>query len=318
MKSRSASACIIEGYRLYTGNFKTIFRSSWLAALLFAAAYSALTTVAVVNLPHLQMEALLYGNDVGPAEFPWVLAVIPLLAIVCILLGIGVCSCGLAQLYNYSTHGSFSAPEKWWKPNVGDYWRTLKGSVLCVVLAAVAFCVLESVVWFPLKASATTDGSGSITLKIALATMGALSALAALPLCLAFFRYVAPDAKGFWAQLQKSYAMGIRHFGFIFIVALASLLVVSITWFVMALPSVIMGVATFKAYLGELYGDPLGLPSYIIYIATVVFLLAGFILAFILLSTMFTGCFMHGSIETHEAERRQFKMSSAETPQEIA
>lgn len=56
MKARSSRACIRDGYKMYTGKFRRIFRHTWLMAIVFAI----LTTVATA-LPVL----------VDPSIMPW-------------------------------------------------------------------------------------------------------------------------------------------------------------------------------------------------------------------------------------------------------
>ena len=37
LKSRSLRACVADGFRLYLGQFKRIFRCTWVVSLVFAA-----------------------------------------------------------------------------------------------------------------------------------------------------------------------------------------------------------------------------------------------------------------------------------------
>ena len=58
--------------------------------------------------------------------------------------------------------------------------------------------------------------------------------------------------------------------------------------------------------MGFISGDPLGMPSYIGWLASVVFLLIGFIQAYVMLSFLFPIYYMYGAIDAHEIKRKEF------------
>ena len=58
--------------------------------------------------------------------------------------------------------------------------------------------------------------------------------------------------------------------------------------------------------MGVMYGDPYNMPSYIGWLSALVFLLIGFIQAYIMLSFLFPLYYMYGSIEAHEQEKNKF------------
>ena len=51
MKVRSSRACIAEGYRLYTGNFRKIFRQTWLAAMVYGLFNGIYTSYMATEYP---------------------------------------------------------------------------------------------------------------------------------------------------------------------------------------------------------------------------------------------------------------------------
>ena len=53
------------------------------------------------------------------------------------------------------------------------------------------------------------------------------------------------------------------------------------------------------------------MPSYIGWLAAVVFLLIGFIQAYVMLSFLFPIYYMYGSIDAHESERKEFNNPKA-------
>ena len=106
----------------------------------------------------------------------------------------------------------------------------------------------------------------------------------------------------------------MKHFGFILIVMLVSCIVIGVAEFVLALPAFIMSIANFKANMGVLVGDPLGMPAYIGYVAAVVFLVAGFIQVYLRMSALFNMYYMYGAIETMDAERQHYNDSAVDRP----
>ena len=61
IKLRSSQACVREGYQLYTGNFRKIFRATWWLAIIFAALQAAASALPVLLSPTLLLPTLVLG-----------------------------------------------------------------------------------------------------------------------------------------------------------------------------------------------------------------------------------------------------------------
>ena len=61
IKVRSSQACIREGYQLYSGNFRKIFRATWWIALIFALITAVAQGLPVLISPTLLVPALVLG-----------------------------------------------------------------------------------------------------------------------------------------------------------------------------------------------------------------------------------------------------------------
>ena len=61
IKVRSSQACIREGYQLYSGNFRKIFRATWWVALVFALITAVAQGMPVLITPTLLVPALVLG-----------------------------------------------------------------------------------------------------------------------------------------------------------------------------------------------------------------------------------------------------------------
>jgi hypothetical protein len=86
---------------------------------------------------------------------------------------------------------------------------------------------------------------------------------------------------------------------------------ISVVSLLTSLPALILSIANQTATLGYLTGDPLGMPSYIGWLAAVVFLLIGFIQAYVMLSFLFPMYYMYGAIDAHEKDRKEFNKNKA-------
>ena len=81
---------------------------------------------------------------------------------------------------------------------------------------------------------------------------------------------------------------------------------IGIASIVTTLPSLILLAANIQSLGGTIYGDPTGMPSYMIWMNMGVFTLAGFIQAYVNLSSLFPFYYLYGSIETQKKERKDY------------
>ena len=70
----------------------------------------------------------------------------------------------------------------------------------------------------------------------------------------------------------------LHHPGQIIVVALVTFLACAGLWLLTSIPAVILGIANIQAATGVLYGDPLGMPDYMLWLTMGVFTLSSLIL----------------------------------------
>ena len=199
LKSRSSRACIRDGYHFYFSNFKRIFRSTWLIAIVFAVLTAAVSAMPVLLSIELTLTGLLLNTIV-----------------VLLLLAFG--------------------------------WRRLLKQKL-----------LEATEHIPLKT---------------------------------------------W----------LRRTGLVLIVAIVCLFAVSILILLTSLPMIIMMAANWQDQIGVLSGDPSGMPENVKWLTLVVFLISGFMQAYVWLSVIGPLYMMRGAIIQYEKDRQNFnKKESYET-----
>ena len=282
MKDRSGRACISAGYRLYMSNFRRIFRYSWVAAVIFALTVSIGGTIMILR---------------------------PMLALFSLLLIIIVealfASYGFAVLKQHQQTGAISYAPRWFNLDVHIFVRTLKAWLNLIVIYIVVVGIVAGISVLAAKYLSTYTAIAFICL------MGLLAFVILLPLAYTNMRYVLTDGVGYWKNLRERYGIGFHRWGFIFLVVFVTTLLISVFSLFTSLPAVILTIANQTATIGYLTGDPLGMPSYIGWLAAVVFLLIGFIQAYVMLSFLFPIYYMYGSIDAHESERKEFNNPKA-------
>jgi hypothetical protein len=96
----------------------------------------------------------------------------------------------------------------------------------------------------------------------------------------------------------------LHHPGQIIVVALVTFLACAGLWLLTSIPAVILGIANIQAATGVLYGDPLGMPDYMLWLTMGVFTLSSLMQAYIYLAYFFPVRYAQGSTVATEAERQ--------------
>ena len=104
------------------------------------------------------------------------------------------------------------------------------------------------------------------------------------------------------------FSHGFRHFGILFSTDFITMLFTLVLTFFCELPAIIIGIANIMAYSGTAAGDPLGMPDYLGKLTFAVFIIAGFIQAYVHLATIFPFYYFYGSIYTLEKEKESIKI----------
>ncbi len=97
----------------------------------------------------------------------------------------------------------------------------------------------------------------------------------------------------------------LRHLGMELLVWFFCLVVVLSLSVITTLPMLIVMAANWLNEVGQLSGDPNGMPSYMTWLTIIVFLIAGFIQAYVWLTILGPVYLMRGSIAQQEAERAE-------------
>lgn len=116
--------------------------------------------------------------------------------------------------------------------------------------------------------------------------------------------------KGLFERLPKGsipHWAWLRHLGMETLVWVICLIVVLSLSVITTLPMLIVMAANWLNNVGILTGDPDGMPDYISWLTIIVFLIAGFIQAYVWLTILGPVYLMRGSIAQQEKERKERK-----------
>ena len=280
-KDRSVRACISSGYRLYMSNFKRILRYSWVAAILYAVISSMAGTIMITH-PQLTLVSL------------------PLLMIINSLF----LSYGFAVLKQHQETGSIGWAPKWFSLNTHIFIRTLMAWFWTLLISILLGCFLAAVGFVAIKYLSNYTAIACFALFVLLIFV------LTLPLDYTNMRFVLTDDIGYWRNLQQRYGIGMRRWGFIFLIVFITTLIGAVCAFITSFPAIILFIAGNEANMGYLTGDPYNMPSYIGWLAAASCLIIGFIQAYILLSFLFPLYYMYGSIDAHENDKKNFNKSA--------
>jgi len=100
----------------------------------------------------------------------------------------------------------------------------------------------------------------------------------------------------------------VRHWLLTLGILLAGAVILIPVCLFVSLPVVILTTASIQAQAGTLMGDPLGMPSYITWLAGGTWLLAAFLQVYILMSLLPIGYFAYGSAETRKQEQQKLSI----------
>lgn len=311
MKPRGYRRVLMAGFRLYTGNFRRLFKASWQMALLYALSCGALGTLTAIKIPELtlalqQQLASMQGVMMETLR-EYALTGLALLALS--VLSIATLSLAsapiLSKLKEHKETGTITTPPHWLTASPHLMGRSLKGvffTVLVMLIPVVVFIV------FLILAEMMNQG---IIIRHLMTTIGALSLwmiiclLFYLPLFHVLMKYVMEAPCGYWRTLASNYPTGLHHWGLLFLVFFISALFVLLVTMVVTLPSTILNFANQQAHLGLLMGDALGMPSYIVSLTFGTTALCSFIQFYVSQVTLVHNYYVYGSIETREKERTE-------------
>lgn len=308
---RSSRAVISSGYRLFMGNFKTLFRLTWPFALVYALVMALMMNTLLRNIPQmLSAAATMQQGGALPDGMTDPRLLSQLFILVGMLVSILLCAPVFKALAEHQDTNAMTPPGKWygataWPMSLRLLRLALWFWLLYVVVVFVLFLVL---VGGGAALIGLTGGHPSKTLIVGIACPIVLGVLALiLPMVYTGYKYLLTPGTRFVRVLTSTYGVGLRHWGSLFLVSLMVAIITTLLSFIIMQPYNILTAAMIRAQMGVAGGDPVGMPDYMGWMSFVVFCISGFIMAYLHLSTLFPFYYLYGSVEQEEKEREQLK-----------
>lgn len=310
---RSMAAVISDGYRLYMSSFKKLFRSSWPVAIIYALAFALMMGHLVNDVVPMQTIMKAFGPQAVMADPAF--AATSLRSVPTTLFFFLAALLLAAQAFHaFDEHrhtDAISRPQHWYGRLCLRSFVRLLPVVLWMALLAVIISVAFTAVVMGIMALGVIGNIWKSIASFCLLALLAIAVMALLvPLTYTAMRALLGTSVGGkeekampWWPPVKGYGRGLRHWGLLFATLFVVYIFTELLTLVCELPAVIIAVANTEAYAGLALGDPLGMPDYIKPMTYCVFMLAGFIQAYVHLSTLFPFYYAYGSIEQQEAER---------------
>ena len=307
-RARSPRSCVRLGCQLYLSNFRRLAKATCLPAAVFAIATGVLDTITVIQFPRLNIAALVNPETAYTLLADYLaLAVAALCAFV-----VG----GLAEASAYGTTfkmldehrstGLIPRHEKWLQFNKSWTWRCLKGALsslaVCLLLAALCGAIVAGIAIGVNK----LGGQELVGDMVVVVLSGIASLCIVTPLLYMFTAYMLNPKLAYWPSAFKPFRLGLRHFGLLVIASLITIVFVGIVGVIISMPALVVGLANTIANTGLLYGDPLGMPSYITALTAVAMAFAGFVALMCRCLVLFVFYYAYGTITTLEEEKEQF------------
>jgi hypothetical protein len=284
-KMRGVGKCVQAATDLFIGNLKLIVRHTWKAALTIGLLTALLVVVSMSG----GTSSILNG-DAANSLWPCLLLV-PLLMAEAWLMG-----CVTTLLNNQPR-----------KPNLRRAFRqmALWVGISIVVMAASAGISMLWIYSLHLK-----DGMTGLLLFFGSAGLVyLLFLLALLPMLYSSMKYLIDPTQRLGIVLGKSYREGWRYWGFLFVLALLTLLFAAIIYALLMIPMQIVFSAQIYSAVGVQMGDPSGLPSYMPVLMAFTTCLCVTAWVYVCIWVFLIFYYAYGSIEAKLAARKNLQMT---------
>ena len=294
LRPRSLAAVVSDGYRLYMGTFRSLFRSSWPVAIVYAVAFALFMGNVVNNVIPMQVSLQASGM---PLQYPamYLSSVFMLLYMVAVAL---LAAQAVRAFREHSATDDISRPQHWYgRLCLKSFLRLLIVGVWMILLGIVINVFFFSVVAGIMSLGVVGNVWKSVASIVLILVLALIIVALCVPLYYTVMRALVAEDKVQFLPPVRGYGRGMRHWGLLFATIAVVYIFTGLLTLVCELPAVIMIAANTMAYVGLALGDPLGMPENMVPLTYCVFFVAGFIQAYVHLSTLYPIYYAYGSIE---------------------
>ena len=305
-KSRSVSAVIRDGHRLYTGNFKRLFRASWIAAIVYGLCFALMMNYLINDVLSLVVTASTFGwQMLETADYLPTLLKATVSVLLFALSALALASYAFGACAVHSQTGQIERPARWFGTfHLKPFLRLLVASVWLTLVLAVVVALFGAIIYGVISMGIVDSVWKSIATIVLLVILACVCGAFLLPLAYPVVRFVVSGTFS-WQPPFGGYLLGLQHWGLLFVTMLTTAILVTLLTLVCELPAFIIAMANAKAYAGAALGDPLNLPEHMGMMTTVAFVIAGFVQVYVHLYYIFPLYYAYGSIEQWKAEKQE-------------
>ena len=285
-KTRSYSGCIGAAFNLFCANFATIFKKTWLPAMVFAIV-CGLYAFTATNI------AAGCGKAATPSGMLMVLG-LELAITVCALVANSRTKAGFLSLVNGCTM----------KQNFIRHLKATAVLAACIIVAGIVSLAANMVLTHFFISHKTPETTAGTILMCSSAAVAIILAVTCTPFAYSMTRFLMHNTKA-GEMFGKHYRAGFKRLGFLLVIGIIVALIMLVVNAFMALPAYIITTASQIDGIGVCNGDPTGLPTYFTWLSFFTIAIVSFILTYTMFWTDLVLCYAYGTIEadaTEEAE----------------
>lgn len=301
-RTRSTRAIIADGFRLYTNNFRRLFRAAWPVAVIYALAMALMSSYAISRVIPLIGASQILDPEAARAQLMSTATTAGLTVVLFAVCATLLASCGFSALLEHSQTDEISMPKKWY----GHISLPVFGRLAVVIVCLMVLTGIVGVALSAIFALAARTGLTTAIVGAGIVTAGCIVLL--IPFCYTVYHTMLDKKR---LLPFGGYLTGISHFGTLFVTLLLTGIVTMLLTLIAQLPANILYAANIQSQIGMLGGDEAGMPQGVSWLNFVVFTLGGFIQAFVHLLTLFPFYYAYGSIRQQETERQMFTQTQA-------
>ena len=308
VKTRSAAACIREGFGIIANHPAAMLSGTWPWIVLISLAILLYLAGCVSLVNH-----IMAGGQPGP----WMLAKVALGLLLVVACSYFLEARVMLIMRHLRDNGTMVriGPFRQLKPTLQIALNMLPFVVVLLVLSA-----LLGTLWGLVLHWASSQQSFTLMVTIAVAAMAAalLAVVFLLPLIQTFYAY-SMDGGNFFKTLRSTYSKGLRHVGKLLAVNLLSVILVELLMLVVSLPLVVLAVASLLSGMGVwVMGDASGMPSYMGWLWGATSVVCISLASYCYLALLSSNLFAYGAIEAAEVERMKYKPLETARSQELS
>lgn len=304
MKERSTRASLTAGFLLYMENFRRIFKSTWIVALIASLVSGVGATVAFIWWPELiakifsdMPHAYMYADQYRTLLI--IIVVLMLLSVLTIAVFVGY---GAALLKQHQTEGAIRSQQRHlhWEGHM--VWRSVKMWLWCGLIFLLLYGAVFAFIYW--KRGMVYDPMHNIVSIVTAIILFTIVSVVMIPMAYLSVKHLMEDKTGFWSVVFKHFGTSMRYWGRQFVVLLVCMIVLGLLYSIVSLPEIILYQANWQARIGVVGGDALGMPNYITTLTFITCALSTFMQLYIWLPLLFCLYYMYGAIDTRTESKK--------------